>query len=108
MKRILSVFALALLGCDPMPLPAAVAPVTAVMAAPAPEETCQRSSPDCAAACALRAIGQLEYVDWFDRRCAAVSLGKNADKALGTEPPPAPPASAEPSNGSDVFSNPYR
>ena len=51
-------------------------------------------------------MGQLEYVDWFDRRCAAVRLGKNADKTLGTEPPPA--ASAGPSNGSDVFSNPYR
>ena len=89
-----------------MPLPVAPAPVTAVASAPAPEDTCQRSSPDCAAACALRAMGQLEYVDWFDRRCAAVRLGKNADKTLGTEPPPA--ASAGPSNGSDVFSNPYR
>lgn len=96
------------LGCEtPAPRVALAPPPTVVEAAPPQrEDGCQRSSPDCAAACALRAIDELEYVDWFDRRCAAVRLGKNADKTVGTEPPPPPPA--RPSNGSDVFSNPYR
>jgi hypothetical protein len=98
------------LGCETPAPRVAVGPAPAVAVASPPsqlEDTCQRSSPDCAAACALRAIDQLEYVDWFDRRCAAVRAGKNADKTVGTEPPPPLPA-ASPSDGSELFSNPYR
>lgn len=51
---------------------------------PAPTaDSCHREIPDCAAACSLRETGRLEHIDWFDRRCAAVVLGKNPDKAVG-------------------------
>jgi hypothetical protein len=97
------------LGCEPVATPVAVAAPPAPTAEATPQaDTCHRSSPDCAAACALRELDQLEFVDWFDRRCAAVRLGKNADKAVGIEPPPAPAASSAPPSNSDVFSNPYR
>jgi hypothetical protein len=45
-----------------------------------------RDIPDCAAACALRETNRTEHLDWFDRRCAAVVLGKNPDKAVGSVP----------------------
>ena len=99
---------MATLGCEPAAPPVVPQAKAIEVAPPAPADTCQRNGPDCTAACALRAIDRLEYVAWFDQRCAAVTLGKNADRAVGTEPPPAAPASAGPSTGSDVFSNPYR
>lgn len=46
-------------------------------------DTCQHDIPDCEAACALREVHRLDHIDWFDRRCAAVVLGKNPDKAVG-------------------------
>jgi hypothetical protein len=66
-------------------------------------DTCQHDIPDCEAACALREVHRLDHIDWFDRRCAAVVLGKNPDKAVGYVPlepanldasvaPPEPPS----------------
>ena len=88
MKRFLWV--LVLVGCE---RPAAApAPAPTVAAAPS-ADACQREIPDCAAACSLRETGRLEHIDWFDRRCAAVILGKNPDKVVG---PPDGPVIATP------------
>ncbi|CAN5274815.1 hypothetical protein BH09MYX1_BH09MYX1_02570 [soil metagenome] len=79
-KRFL--FLLLLCACErPSPLALAPAPVAAPVAT---ADSCRREIPDCAAACGLRETGRLEHIDWFDRRCAAVILGKNPDKAIGT------------------------
>lgn len=86
---------LALVACE-HPAPEAAAPPPS----PPPVVTadaCHREIPDCAAACALRETGRLEHIDWFDRRCAAVVLGKNPDKAVG--PPDAVVAVAPTSTG---------
>lgn len=69
-----------------------VAPTTAPSATHA-TDGCHADIPDCAAACALRETGRTDHLDWFDRRCAAVVLGKNPDKAVG---PPAGLATAAP------------
>ena len=85
MRRVV-VFAL-VVACD---APAArVAASPAVSAQPQAErgDTCQHDIPDCEAACALREVHRLDHIDWFDRRCAAVVLGKNPDKAVGYVPP---------------------
>jgi hypothetical protein len=69
-------------ACDAPAAPVAVAPVVTAQAAPR-GDTCQHDIPDCEAACALREVHRLDHIDWFDRRCAAVVLGKNPDKAVG-------------------------
>lgn len=105
MKRALVL--LALLACQPAATQTSSAQVSApagldeTTASGAPKgDACNRDIPDCAAACALRETGRLEHIDWFDRRCAAVVLGKNPDKAVGyLQPAPAdydtmPPAAA--------------
>lgn len=73
----------------PRPAPSAELPVERA-------DDCRRDIPDCTAACALRETKHLEFIDWFDRRCAAVILGKNPDKTAGTEPPVTQPASCDP------------
>lgn len=72
-----------------------VAPTTTPPVARA-TDGCHADIPDCAAACALRETGRTDHLDWFDRRCAAVVLGKNPDKAVG---PPAGFATAVPAGG---------
>ena len=69
--------------------PTHVAAPVAASAEPATSrgDTCQHDIPDCEAACALREVHRLDHIDWFDRRCAAVVLGKNPDKAVGYAPP---------------------
>jgi hypothetical protein len=47
---------------------------------PARAESCRDDVPDCVAACALRETRRVEFVDYYERRCAAVILGKNPDK----------------------------
>src|SRR6185295_18997440 len=81
MRRVVVVFAL-VVGCD---APAAHVAAVPVASAPATTrgDTCQHDIPDCEAACALREVRRLDHIDWFDRRCAAVVLGKNPDKAVG-------------------------
>ncbi len=103
-----ALLALLLVSCVPAPVVTTPAPVIA-----APERTeraddCHRDIPDCAAACALRETGHTEHVDWFDRRCAAVVLGRNPDKAVGYAPPSAPPEDTANRNSNDLESNPYR
>lgn len=78
MKRFLWV--LVLVGCE---RPAAAPAPAPSVSSTATADACQREIPDCAAACSLRETGRLEHIDWFDRRCAAVILGKNPDKVVG-------------------------
>jgi hypothetical protein len=75
-----------LVACTPE---GSAAPTTVPTVAPTAThatEGCHADIPDCAAACALRETGRTEHLDWFDRRCAAVVLGKNPDKAVGLPP----------------------
>lgn len=83
-------------ACVPAAAPpaAAPAPVAASVEAPARADSCQRDIPDCEAACALRETGRTEHLEWFDRRCAAVVLGRNPDKAVGYTAPAPPPEAA--------------
>ena len=78
MKIVVGAFALFVLACEP---PAAK-PVAIVDTSgpPAPAEACRDDVPDCVAACALRETRRMEFVDFYERRCAAVVLGKNPDK----------------------------
>ena len=69
-------------ACDTPPARVVAAPVASAQPA-ARGDTCQNDIPDCEAACALREVRRLDHIDWFDRRCAAVVLGKNPDKAVG-------------------------
>lgn len=73
---------LVLVACDAPAPHVAVAPAVSAQA-PERGDTCQHDIPDCEAACALREVRRLDHIDWFDRRCAAVVLGKNPDKAVG-------------------------
>jgi hypothetical protein len=66
------------LGCQP---------VVASPPAPAPVATSQRQVdacrddiPDCVAACAMRESQRLEFVEYYDRKCAAAVLGKNPEE----------------------------
>ena len=79
--------ALAITACEfePPAAPAAAQPMN--IETPPVADSCHRDIPDCSAACALRETGHLEFVDWYDRRCAAVILGKNPDKTAGVEAP---------------------
>ncbi len=75
-------FVLACVACE-RPAPEAVPPPAPTSSPAATADACRRDIPDCAAACALRETGRLDHIDWFDRRCAAVVLGKNPDKVVG-------------------------
>ncbi len=72
-------FACACAAAPPPPAPAA-------REEPRPSG-CREDIPDCAAACALRETSRADYLDWFDRRCAAVILGRNPDGVDGGAPP---------------------
>ena len=74
-----------LVACETPAPPVAIAP--AASAQPERGDSCHHDIPDCEAACALREVHRLDHIDWFDRRCAAVVLGKNPDKAVGYTPP---------------------
>ena len=78
MKFVLGLVALFALACEP---PAAK-PVAIIDTSgpPARGEACRDDVPDCVAACALRETRRTEFVDFYERRCAAVILGKNPDK----------------------------
>jgi hypothetical protein len=83
-------------ACQPVVTPpTASAPATSVEA-PARGDTCQSDIPDCEAACALREVHRTDHLDWFDRRCAAVVLGKNPDKAVPPEPVDASAVTCDP------------
>lgn len=95
------------LACVPPVAPAAPSPAPSVEAAPAAHgDACQKDIPDCEAACAMREANRTQNLEWFDRRCAAVVLGKNPDKAVGYEAPVASaPASAPPAFSSAPVSS---
>jgi len=86
---VVALLACAGLRCGSAPTARAV-PEPVASAEPPVERAdgCRRDIPDCSAACALRETKHLEFIDWYDRRCAAVILGKNPDTAAGTEPAP--------------------
>jgi|GEM_PF-5873781 len=105
MRRALFVL---VVGCVSAPAASAPVPIVAAPVRAEREDDCHRDIPDCAAACALRETGHTEHVDWFDRRCAAVVLGRNPDKAVGYSLPPVPPEDTATRNGNDIESNPYR
>ena len=73
-------------ACDQPPSPV-TAPVVSVQPTVERGDSCHHDIPDCEAACALREVRRLEHIEWFDRRCAAVVLGKNPDRAVGYVPP---------------------
>ncbi len=70
---------LAIVSCEP-----AKAPIDNAAAGGAQPvahvDACRDDIPDCAAACALRETSRRDFLDFYDRRCAAVILGKNPDK----------------------------
>jgi len=77
-----------IVACDAPPAHVAAVPVASAQPQPTSRgDACQHDIPDCEAACALREVGRLDHIDWFDHRCAAVVLGKNPDKAVGYVPP---------------------
>jgi hypothetical protein len=72
--------AIVLLRCEPPAVSQrASAPVETVEPV-AHGDACANDKPDCVAACALRESHRTEFLDFYDRRCAAVVLGKNPDK----------------------------
>ncbi len=78
-------FALAILACEPPKAPPAE---NATVSAPSHPDACRDDIPDCAAACALRETSRHDFIDFYDRRCAAVILGKNPDKVEPLQPTP--------------------
>ena len=78
MKWVIALVALVALACEP-PTAKPVA-IVDTSGPPARGESCRDDVPDCVAACALRETRRLDYVDFYERRCAAVILGKNPDK----------------------------
>jgi hypothetical protein len=77
--------ALAILACEP---PRAPPVENATVTAPSHPDSCHDDIPDCAAACALRETARHDFIDFFDRRCASVILGKNPDKVEPLQPTP--------------------
>jgi hypothetical protein len=78
MKWVLGLVALAAFACEaPTAKPVAIVDTSGP---PARGEACRDDVPDCVAACALRETRRMEFVDFYERRCAAVVLGKNPDK----------------------------
>ena len=110
MVRLL-ILTIGLVACEPMSAtqPAPVASATSATSASddPPADDCRRDIPDCSAACALRATNHLEFIDWYDRRCAAVVLGKNPDKVAGVVAPEIE-AGVRPASRDDLLANPYR
>ncbi len=85
MRRVVAL--ILVVACEPPPAPVPAAPVASVEPKVERGDVCQHDIPDCEAACALREVHRLDHIDWFDRRCAAVVLGRNPDKAVGYVPP---------------------
>ena len=86
-------------ACEPPAQPAVVAPPPAV---PSHGDACRDDIPDCAAACALRETHRTDFVDFYDRRCAAVVLGKNPDK-VELQPTPYAAAAQAATTASSAF-----
>jgi hypothetical protein len=100
MRMTLLLSALAILACEPPKAPPAE---NATMGAPSHPDACHDDIPDCAAACALRETSRRDFIDFYDRRCAAVILGKNPDKVEPLQPTPYLAASASASSSGAAF-----
>ena len=73
-------------ACEAAPLPVShVATAASVAPASTVGDACQTDIPDCEAACAMREAHRAQHLEWFDRRCAAVVLGKNPDRAVASD-----------------------
>lgn len=98
MRKLVVVLAVVVAGCEPQPTQRTVvaAPVETGVAS---ADSCRDDIPDCAAACALRETRRNDYIDFYERRCAAVILGRNPDKVEPLEPTPYPTAPASSSAG---------
>ncbi len=97
------------IACEPPPQ-AVVAATTVEAPSESQDDGCRRDIPDCSAACSLRVTHHTEFIDWYDRRCAAVILGKNPDKAAGAAPPDLDVDSGTLTTraADDLLANPYR
>jgi hypothetical protein len=71
----------AALSCQPVATPKPTGDPSST-AAPPRSTSCREDIPDCSAICALRETGRTAYLDFFERRCAAVMQGKNPDKVV--------------------------
>ena len=78
MKWLIGFGALVAVACEP-PAGKPVA-IVDTSGPPSRGESCRDDVPDCVAACALRETRRMEFVDFYERRCAAVVLGKNPDR----------------------------
>ncbi|HEY1954142.1 MAG TPA: hypothetical protein VGH28_00970 [Polyangiaceae bacterium] len=79
MTRLSGVWLLAC-ACVASPPPPPPPPPPLAHAGTRPSD-CREDIPDCVAACALRETSRTVYLEWFDRRCATVVLGRNPDRA---------------------------
>jgi hypothetical protein len=75
-------------SCQPAAAPQPPAPPDAGATAPR-SDSCREDIPDCSAICALRETGRTAYLEFFERRCAAVLQGKNPNK-ITTDLEPTP------------------
>jgi len=66
-----------IIGCQPV-VEASPPPPAAVVTERV--DACRNDIADCVAACALRESRRLDFIDYYDRRCAAAVLGKNPDE----------------------------
>lgn len=72
-------------ACEPAPPISPIVSMASVAPVPTTGDACQVDIPDCEAACAMRESHRTQHLEWFDRRCAAVVLGKSPDKAVATD-----------------------
>jgi len=86
-RRLLLVQALLSVACEPAKAPAE-SNATTPSAQTTRVDSCRDDIPDCAAACALRETSRRDFVDFYERRCATVILGKNPDKVELLQPTP--------------------
>jgi hypothetical protein len=102
MRRVIAL--LLVIACEP-PAVQQTSPVVTPEAQHA--DACRNDIPDCAAVCALRETHRGEFIDFYERRCASVILGKNPERvelrvtAAGTS---APTSSGTPSAPFDPVS----
>jgi hypothetical protein len=92
--RITLLAVLAIVACEPPAAPTSSGTANTVAPPPVRADACRDDIPDCAAACALRETSRRDFIDFYDRRCAAVILGKNPDKIEPLQPTPNVTASA--------------
>ena len=108
-----SLILLGLLACEPPkavqqpdPMSGAASASWDLAHGPPHADACRDDIPDCVAACALRETRRNDYLDFYDRRCAAAVLGKNPDKVPA--PPPVETASTTPAQGGIVNDPPFQ